>query len=116
MTQPETKAHTPLPWSCDNGVIAWWGGDQPGCMVRKQDGDTGHALANCLAQYASHEQATANAALIVRAVNSHAELLEALEQCPLPSTMGNVETHYQRFYDWYQNYAVPAIRKAGGLA
>lgn len=36
-------------------------------------------------------------------------LVAALRACPLPSTMGNVETHYQRFYGWYNDHAKPAL-------
>lgn len=43
-------------------------------------------------------------------------MYEALEQCPLPSTMGNVDTHYQRFYDWYNKSVVPALAAARGEA
>ena len=38
-----------------------------------------------------------------------AKAREALEACPLPSTMGNVQTHYQQFYDWYEQSVVPVI-------
>jgi hypothetical protein len=55
----------------------------------------------------SHEEITR-----LRALN--AELVDALEACPLPSTMGNVKTHYGRFYDWYHKYVERALAKAEG--
>jgi hypothetical protein len=61
---------TPLPWSADNSVQPWWGGEQVGCMVRKWDGGRGNPLANCLVQYAGHIGAAANAAYIVHAANN----------------------------------------------
>ena len=43
-----------------------------------------------------------------------AEMYEALRECPLPSTMGDVKEHYQRFYDWYNKHAAAALSKAEG--
>lgn len=40
------------------------------------------------------------------------EMYAALQQCPLPSSTGSIEGHYQKFYDWYRAYLVPAIAKA----
>lgn len=48
----------------------------------------------------------------LRALN--AELVEALEACPLPSTMGNVKTHYDQFYDWYNKHVEPTLTRAKG--
>lgn len=42
------------------------------------------------------------------------EMAEALAECPLPSTMGNVRSHYDLFYDWYHKHVVPALAKARG--
>lgn len=40
------------------------------------------------------------------------DLYNALFDCPLPSSMGTRENHYQLFYDWYNKIAVPAMEKA----
>lgn len=83
-----TAQHTPGPWGCDDSVVGWWSGEQPGCMVRfytrSHDGRVtdGHALANCLTQSAGHFAAEANAARIVACVN-------ACEGIPDPSVVGD---------------------------
>ena len=43
-------------------------------------------------------------------------MLEALESCPLPSSMGTAEEHYRRFYDWHTGVVCPALAKATGAA
>lgn len=43
-------------------------------------------------------------------------LYNALDAVPLPSTMGNVETHYKLFYDWFNKVAQPALEQARGEA
>lgn len=45
---------------------------------------------------------------------SRAALLAALEAAPLPSTMGTAAEHFERFYDWWNKVASPAIAKAKG--
>lgn len=42
------------------------------------------------------------------------DMYEALRECPLPSTMGDVKEHYQRFYDWYNKHVAAALYKAEG--
>lgn len=42
------------------------------------------------------------------------DMLEALENAPLPSTMGTAEEHYRRFYDWLNGPVKAAITKAKG--
>ena len=88
----------------------------------------------------SREENEANAALIVEAFNvatetgmtprqladeikeaisgikhlheQRAELLAALKNTPLPSTMGTAAEHFDRFYAWYHSRVLPAITKA----
>lgn len=59
-------------------------------------------------------QAPDNAALIVKAVNCHDELVEALEACPYPSVSGSPGQYYQRIQEWIRNVQEPALRRARG--
>lgn len=52
--------------------------------------------------------AHANARLIA----ASPDMYEALKSCPLPSTMGSRDDHYQRFYDWYNKHVTAALSKA----
>lgn len=71
-----------------------------------------HSPSGILADVHRSRHCDANARLIAAAP----DLLAALEACPLPSTMGSVSDHYQRFYDWYHSRARAAISKANGAA
>lgn len=44
------------------------------------------------------------------------DLYEALDNCPLPSTMGTAQEHYERFYDWQRQIVAPALARARGDA
>lgn len=66
--------HTPLPWKVyyakNNGQIILGTGEENGCAIQNHSG----------AFWRDDEEAKANAEFVVRACNSHYELLEALEQ------------------------------------
>lgn len=100
-------AHTPTPWSLRRQQIV----DSTGSVVARITDNVSHGC-DC----PTPDVASANADLIVEAVNSYASLRakleiaeKALDACPLPSTMGNVQTHYQLFYDWYNSHCDPAL-------
>lgn len=63
----ENTKHTPAPWTLENNQIFGTCNDKP----------TAFPVAIC--QGGTRDEADANAALIVRAVNSHADLLAALQ-------------------------------------
>jgi hypothetical protein len=69
MTTKHTATATPGPWYTRHGQIS------------SETSPHGCTIANCnaTAKGISDEEVEANAELIVRAVNSHAELVEALE-------------------------------------
>lgn len=84
-TNANKPAHSPLPWTREG-----WNGDssstnnyRDGCVLRgKIISADGHAIASSgafgVVSGKTPKQSIANAELIVRAVNSHAELLAAL--------------------------------------
>lgn len=47
-------------------------------------------------------------------IESAPELYAALDDAPLPSMGADKAEHYQRFYDWYEKQAKPALKKARG--
>jgi hypothetical protein len=69
----------------------------------------GLPLALC---YADDRNAEANGPLLAAAPDLYA----ALDNCPLPSTMGNAADHYRRFYDWLNGPVKAALAKARGEA
>lgn len=110
----DAPKHTVTPWECDGGDI-WVDARQQVCCGRGYSeccGEPDVIGGQELVATASPE----NAAFIVRAVNSHDDLVKALEACPLPSTMGDVQSHYRLFYDWYHAHVKPALSTAKGEA
>lgn len=65
--------HTPLPWKVyyakNNGQVILGTGEENGCAIQNHSG----------AFWRDDDEAKANAEFVVRACNSHYELLEALE-------------------------------------
>lgn len=37
-------------------------------------------------------------------------VVEAAQECPLPSMQANAADHYERFYAWYDKVLSPALR------
>lgn len=98
MTKP---AFTPWPWR----VVGYADEDERDGAVAVVARD-GFIVAEVL----KWPQQDANARLIAAAP----DMYEALRECPLPSTMGDVEEHYHRFYDWYNKHVTAAMSKAEG--
>lgn len=73
MTSETKTEHTPLPW--ETGLVPARG---YGAIIVAAQRDTYMAVADLPETTLRAESAEANAALIVRAVNSHAALVEAL--------------------------------------
>jgi hypothetical protein len=102
-----SAAFTPGPWEVEEDTTLIWARD---------GGVNGTPVARCETQFRQWgrnvpmEEHEANANLIAAAP----DLYEALNGAPLPSTLGNVESHYERFYEWYNNVACPALAKARG--
>ncbi len=75
----ETVKHTPLPWRAFNTAgPTMQGYSQSSGIVSEEHRD--QLIAGCFKDIGGEELAAENAAFIVRAVNSHYELLEALTQ------------------------------------
>lgn len=73
-TETERATHTPLPWV--------WDADDFGIYQRAADGSCGPQIARIVTETDESETDAVNradAALIVRAVNAHADLLAACE-------------------------------------
>ena len=75
--------HTPTPWRVEVGTTLIWGGCNPDDSTTR---GMGVPVAKC--HVIGVEDGEANAALIVRAVNSHAALTEAVRV--LSEALGNV--------------------------
>lgn len=47
-----------------------------------------------------------------RLIAAAPDMYEALDECPLPSTLRGTQDFYQRFYDWYDGMRKAALTKA----
>jgi hypothetical protein len=104
-TDMSTPKHTPLPWRAD------------GPEVIGLDGNGNYAGHVATAWYSpggpGPDEAVANAALIVRAVNAHADLLEALETL-VDEQNGPPLYRHAAGWEAAMNKARAAIAKARG--
>lgn len=78
MTTPDTPAHTPLPWQVigsdpSEGFDCFWIKGQPSPMLRGFTQEIG-----CINGSQLSAEPSANAAFIVRACNSHYQLVDSL--------------------------------------
>ncbi len=88
-----TPQHTPTPWKANGLSIEDSNGDLIACL------NTGDGIVR------AHE----DAAFIVRAVNAHDELLQALKDC-----VGELQFHAESLPDGEIERALKAIAKAEG--
>jgi hypothetical protein len=92
MASQDEETHTPLPWSLSQGFdLRSFGGSAPAIYVAgSEPGSIGIKLATPFIEgaWADDPEAAANAAFIVRACNSHYDLLEALR--PFSDALGSI--------------------------
>jgi hypothetical protein len=79
--------HTPTPWKEREGYICW--GDLKTVPIRPMQREWATDPGN-----KDHDAALANAAFIVRAVNSHAELIAILKYARRFLKKEDVDVHY----------------------
>lgn len=97
--------HTAGPWEADDVRILR--------AVRAEDGEAAYTKRLVALVYSNTEGGLAGNANLIAAAP---ELLDALVNVPLPSTIGTAEEHYRRFYAWLEGPARAAIAKATGAA
>ena len=104
-TQPEVERHSPLPWTVEppqvpSGLTHIYAIDPHAA------GDPGDYVT--VADYVNPD----DAAFIVRAVNSHAELVQALEQCSFALGKLVPSGDFSDANWWALDAAVAALAKA----
>jgi hypothetical protein len=101
--QVSTPTHTPIPWSVAHSPIYGTPFIVDGTGKLSLTGNIGPS---------GVETAEANAAFIVKAVNSHAELVEALKRINRTSITHTFGGDAQRFQEWIDAFTADAIAKA----
>jgi len=108
--QPDDRKHTPLPWVVDKFDLTKF--DTRFFQILTTDGD----LIACLGDAETGKE-LANADLIVRAVNSHYDLLEALQaflEMPVPCVGQVMRMQTHNDIQAHRSVAHAAIAKATG--